>query len=127
MKNRLYDLRTEQNLYQEQIAQKLNCTQQLISKYELGKLKRIPVDFEEKLCNLFNCSIDYMRCRTNIKNEEKYSETLVKIEELIEDFYAGSENPKKGSKQDLTDEELANFLEILSYFKDVLKKFPKVN
>ena len=123
MKNRLYELRTEQKLYQEQLAQKLNCSQQLISNYETGKLKRVPVDFEEKLCNYFNCSIDYLRCRTNIKNEEKYSETLVKIEKIIEDFYANSN--KKGSTQDLTDEELNNFLEILSYFKDILKKFPK--
>jgi len=126
MKNRLYELRTEQNLYQEQLAQKINCSQQLISNYETGKLKRVPVDFEEKLCNYFNCSIDYLRCRTNIKNEEKYSETLVKIEKIIEDFYSDSSEDNKGSKLDLSDEELANFLEILSHFKDILKRFPKI-
>ena len=125
MKNRLYELRTEQKLYQGQLAEKLNCSQQLVSNYELGKLKRIPVDFEERLCNYFNCSIDYLRYRTNIRNEEKYSETLMKIEKVIEDFYFDSSNTNKGSKQDLTDEELANFLEILSHFKDILKKFPK--
>ena len=126
MKNRLYELRTEQNLYQEQLAQKINCSQQLISNYETGKLKRVPVDFEEKLCNYFNCSIDYLRCRSNIKNEEKYSETLVKIEKIIEDFYSDSSEDNKGSKLDLSDEELANFLEILSHFKDILKRFPKI-
>ena len=73
MKNRLYELRTEQHLFQEQLAQKINCSQQLVSNYETGKLRRIPVDFEEKLCNYFNCSIDYLRYRTNIRNEEKYS------------------------------------------------------
>jgi len=125
MKNRLYELRTEQKLYQGQLAEKLNCSQQLVSNYEIGKLKRIPVDFEEKLCNFFNCSIDYLRCRTNIRNEEKYSETLIKIEKVIEDFYSDSSSEKEGSRQDLTDEELANFLEILSNFKDILKKFPK--
>lgn len=124
MKNRLYELRTEQKLYQGQLAEKLNCSQQLVSNYEIGKLKRIPVDFEEKLCNYFNCSIDYLRCRTNIRNEEKYSETLIKIKKVIEDFYLDS-STSKGSKQDLSDEELANFLEILSHFKDILKKFPK--
>lgn len=123
MKNRLYELRTEQNLYQEQLAQKINCSQQLISNYETGKLRRVPVDFEEKLCNYFNCSIDYLRCRTNIRNEEKYSDTLIKIEKMIEEFYLDNDT-KKGSKQDLTEEELANFLEILSNFKDILKKFP---
>ena len=122
MKNRLYELRIKQNLFQEQLAQKINCSQQLISNYETGKLKRVPVDFEEKLCNFFNCSIDYLRCRTNIKNEEKYSDTLIKIKKMIEEFYLDN-NTKKGSTQDLTEEELANFLEILSNFKDILKKF----
>ncbi len=126
MKNRLYELRTEQNLYQEQLAQKLNCSQQLISNYETGKLRRVPVDFEERLCNYFNCSIDYLRCRTNVRNEDKYSDTLVKIEKMIEEFYMGNDT-KKGSKQDLSEEELSNFLEILSNFKDILKKFPTSN
>lgn len=126
MKNRLYELRSEQNLYQEQLAQKLNCSQQLISNYETGKLKRVPVDFEERLCNYFNCSIDYLRCRTNIRNNDKYSDTLVKIEKLIEEFYMGNDT-KEGSKQDLSEEELANFLEILSNFKDILKRFPTSN
>ena len=123
MKNRLYELRMEQNLFQEQLAQKINCSQQLISNYETGKLRRVPVDFEEKLCNYFNCSIDYLRCRSNVRNEEKYSDTLIKIEKMIEEFYL-NDNTKKGSKQDLSEEELANFLEILSNFKDILKKFP---
>jgi len=126
MKNRLHELRTQQKLYQEQLAKELNCSQQLVSNYELGKLKRVPIDFEEKLCNYFNCSIDYLRYRTNIRNEKKYSETLIKIEQIIEDFYSDTSATNGGSKQDLTDEELANFLEILSYFKDILKKFPKV-
>lgn len=123
MKNRLHDLRIEHNLHQEQLAKAINCSQQLISNYETGKLKRLPADLEEKICNYFNCSIDYLRCRTNIRNEERYSQTLIKIETIIEDFYANSEN---NSQQDLTDEELANFQEILSHFKDILQKFPKL-
>lgn len=123
MKNRLHDLRVEHNLHQEQLAKAINCSQQLISNYETGKLKRLPADLEEKICDYFNCSIDYLRYRTNIRNEERYSETLVKIESIIENFYATSENR---NQQDLTDEELANFQEILSHFKDILQKFPKL-
>ena len=123
MKNRLHDLRVEHNLHQEQLAKAINCSQQLISNYETGKLKRLPANLEEKICNYFNCSLDYLRCRTNIRNEERYSKTLIKIEALIEDFYA---NSNKNSQQDLTDEELANFQEILSHFKDILQKFPKL-
>ena len=126
MKNRLKDLRNEHNLYQEQLAKHINCSQQLVSSYETGKLRRLPADFEEKVCDYFNCSIDYLRCRTNIRNEERYSKTLEKIESIIEGFYANSENRTKENKQDLSDEELANFQEILSHFKDILQKFPKV-
>lgn len=124
MKNRLSELRIEHNLYQEQLAQAIGCSQQLISNYETGKLRRLPVDFEEKICDYFNCSIDYLRCRTNIRNEERYSKTLQKIELIIEDFYSHNEN--KGSQQDLSDEELVNFQEILSHFKDILQKFSKL-
>lgn len=123
MKNRLHELRTQHNLHQEQLAKAINCSQQLISNYETGKLKRLPADLEEKICNYFNCSLDYLRYRTNIRNEEKYSQTLIKIESIIEDFYANSD---KKNQQDLTDEELANFQEILSRFKDILQKFPKL-
>ena len=79
MKNRLCELRSEHGLLQENLAKEINCSQQLISNYETGKMKRIPVNFEEKLCDYFNCTLDYLRCRTNIRNEEKYSQTLTKI------------------------------------------------
>ncbi|MCI8272695.1 MAG: helix-turn-helix transcriptional regulator [Clostridia bacterium] len=125
MKNRLHELRSEQKLHQEQLAKAIDCSQQLISNYETGKLKRLPADLEEKICDYFNCSIDYLRCRTNIRNEKRYSQTLIKIESIIEGFYSNSEGNRK-SQQDLTDEELANFQEILSRFKDILQKFPKL-
>ena len=126
MKNRLSELRNENNLYQEQLARVIGCSQQLISNYETCKLKRLPIDFEEKICDYFNCSIDYLRCRTNIRNEERYSKTLRKIELIIEDFYSNYDGKQKNSQQDLSDEELVNFQEILSHFKDILQKFPKL-
>lgn len=125
MNNRLHELRKEKKLHQEQLAKAIDCSQQLISNYETGKLKRLPADLEEKICDYFNCSIDYLRYRTDIRNEKTYSKTLRKIEAIIEDFYADSDE-KKISQQDLTDEELVNFKEILSNFKDILKKFPKL-
>ena len=126
MKNRLCEIRNGCNLYQEQLAQAIGCSQQLISNYETGKLRRLPVDFEEKICDYFNCSIDYLRCRTNIRNEERYSKTLKKIELIIEDFFFFYDGKQKNSQQDLSDEELVNFQEILSHFKDILQKFPKL-
>jgi len=106
MKNRLFELRHERNLSQEDLAKNINCGQQKLSRYESGKTSKVDVELEEALCDYFNCSLDYLRYRSAIRNERKYSETLKKVATMIEDFYAG-DNEKK---QDLTYEELASFL-----------------
>lgn len=121
MKNRLYDLRKETDISQEDLANRLKCAQQKISRYESGKYPKVDADLEEKLCDYFNCSLDYMRCRSELRNEQKYSDTLKKVAKMIEDFYAGT----REKKQDLTDEELASFLEFITKFKDLLQNFPK--
>ena len=121
MKNRLFDLRNERKLSQEDLATITNLSQQKISRYEQGNSIKVDVELEEKLCDYFNCSLDYLRCRSSIRNEQKYSDTLKKVATLIETFYSNGDAEKK---QDLTDEELASFLEFISQFKDLLKKFP---
>lgn len=121
MKNRLSELRQEFDISQNELAEKLKLDQKKISRYESGNITRIDIDFEEKICDYFNCSLDYLRYRSAIRNEKKYSETLKKVAAMIEEFYAGN-NEKK---QDLSDEELASFLEFISKFKDLLQKFPR--
>lgn len=121
MKNRLFELRAERNLSQEDLAKQVNCSQQIISHYESGKNLKVSMEFENTICDYFNCSLDYLRYRSAIRNEQKYSDTLKKVADLIEEFY----NNGNEKKQDLTDEELASFLEFISQFKDLLKKFPK--
>ena len=54
--------------------------------------------------------------------ESAEDDTLKKVAGMIEEFYKGNGNEKR---QDLTDEELASFLEFISQFKDLLQKFPK--
>ena len=122
MKNRLFDLRTERNLSQEELDKQIDYSQQIISHYESGKNQKVSMDFENKICDFFGCSLDYLRCRSNIRNEQKYDDTLKKVAGMIEEFYKGNGNEKR---QDLTDEELASFLEFISQFKDLLQKFPK--
>lgn len=63
---RLKDLRTDKDLYQKQIANILNTTQQVYSEYELG-IRLIPIDKLDKLADFYNTSIDYIVGRTNIK------------------------------------------------------------
>ena len=105
MKNRLFDLRTERNLSQEELAKQIDYSQQIISHYESGKNQKVSMDFENKICDFFGCD-----------------DTLKKVAGMIEEFYKGNGNEKR---QDLTDEELASFLEFISQFKDLLQKFPK--
>lgn len=121
MKNRLSDLRAERNLSQDDLAKQIKFSQQIISHYESGKNSKVNMEFENALCDYFSCSLDYLRYRSAIRNEQKYSDTLKKVANLIGEFY----NDGNEKKQDLTDEELASFLEFISHFKDLLKNFPK--
>lgn len=59
MYKRIRDLREDHDLTQKQIAQKLNCSQQVYSNYELGK-RDIPTDILIKLSNLYKVSVDYI-------------------------------------------------------------------
>ena len=64
MYKRIRDLREDHDLTQKQLAQKLNCSQQVYSNYELGQ-RDIPTDILIKLSNLYNVSCDYILGLTN--------------------------------------------------------------
>lgn len=117
--NRLSELRAEKNLKQEELAKIINADINTISRYERGLLKQVYIDFENKLCDYFECSLDYLRGRSNIKNEAKYSATLKKVSSMIMNFYAtnGTEN-----KQDLSDEDLAQFEDFILRFKELFQQ-----
>ncbi len=116
--NRLSDLRTENNLNQDALAKILNVDVNIISRYERGLSKNPSMEFEESICDYFNCSLDYLRGRSNIKNEAQYSDTLKKVANMIISFYS---NDTK-NKQDLTDEELAHFEDFILQFKELFQK-----
>lgn len=117
--NRLSELRAEKNLKQEELAKIIDADINTISRYERGLLKQVYIDFENKLCDYFECSLDYLRGRSNIKNEAKYSATLKKVSSMIMNFYAtnGTEN-----KQDLSDEDLAQFEDFILRFKELFQQ-----
>ena len=56
---RIRDLREDHDLTQKEIAQKLNCSQQVYSNYELGQ-RDIPTDILIKLSQMYNVSVDYI-------------------------------------------------------------------
>ena len=64
MYRRIRDLREDKDLKQRQIAEYLNCSQQVYSNYELGQ-RDIPTDVLIKLSNYYNVSVDYLLGLTN--------------------------------------------------------------
>ena len=65
-KNRLCDLREDNDLKQKDLAAMLNIHQTTYSDYELGKIN-IPTAILHFLADFYKVSIDYLLGRTNIK------------------------------------------------------------
>lgn len=59
MYRRIRDLREDNDLTQKEMANKLNCSQQVYSNYELGQ-RDIPTDILIKLSRLYKVSVDYI-------------------------------------------------------------------
>ena len=60
----LYDLRTDNDLTQQQVADYLLCNRQVYARYERG-LREIPVSMLIKLADLYKTSVDYILGRTD--------------------------------------------------------------
>ena len=59
MYQRIRDLREDRDLKQRQIADYLNCSQQVYSNYELRQ-RDIPTDILIKLSEFYGVSVDYL-------------------------------------------------------------------
>lgn len=62
---RLKDLREDKDLLQKEIADILNTSQTVYSRYERG-FQTIPVQHLIKLADFYNTSTDYILGRTNV-------------------------------------------------------------
>ena len=105
--NRIKMLREELGMTQQELADKLEGAKSTIAMYEKGDRKP-SLEVLVKLSEIFNCSIDYILCKTDIRNIEqefnfayhKETEGLSEdeIREALE-FYKkikyGKENDKK--------------------------------
>lgn len=56
---RIRDLREDNDFKQRQLADYLNCSQQVYSNYELGQ-RDIPTDVLIRLSKFYNVSVDYL-------------------------------------------------------------------
>ena len=66
MRLRIRDLREDNDLKQQQVADYLVCDQSLYSKYE--RLERpLPLELADKLADFYGVSVDYLLGRPNVK------------------------------------------------------------
>jgi len=63
MYRRIRDLREDRDLKQRQLAEYLQCSQQVYSNYELGQ-RDIPTDILIRLADFYGVSIDYLLGQT---------------------------------------------------------------
>lgn len=56
---RIRDLREDRDLKQREVAEFLNCSQQVYSNYELGQ-RDVPSETLIRLSRLYNVSVDYI-------------------------------------------------------------------
>lgn len=67
---RIRDLREDHDLKQKELAQILNCSQQVYSNYELGQ-RDIPTDILIKLSDFYHVSVDYILGITDNPNIQR--------------------------------------------------------
>lgn len=70
MYQRIRDLREDHDLKQRQLAEILNCSQQVYSNYELGQ-RDIPTDVLIRLADFYHVSIDYLLGQTSNPKRNK--------------------------------------------------------
>ena len=70
MYHRIRDLREDRDLKQRELADLLNCSQQVYSNYELGQ-RDIPTEVLIKLAAFYNVSIDYLLGQTSNPKRNK--------------------------------------------------------
>ena len=70
MYERIRNLREDRDLRQRQVADYLNCSQQVYSNYELGQ-RDIPTDVLIKLAAFYDVSVDYLLDQTSNPKRNK--------------------------------------------------------
>lgn len=77
---RIKFLRNELGLTQEQLANKLPNVKgkSSIANYENGS--NLPSDeVKLKMCEIFNCSLDYLMCKSDIRNPEEIDNSKINV------------------------------------------------
>lgn len=84
-RNRIYELRKDAQMSQQQLADKIGVNKQTISQYERG-VREPQFDTLGKLCDFFNVSIDYLLGRDSVTMRLLTSDEV----RLVNAYRAGS-------------------------------------
>lgn len=68
--NRIKFLRDEANMTQQELANKLDGAKSTVAMYE-NETRKPSMEVLIKLSEIFNCSIDYILCKSDIRNPEE--------------------------------------------------------
>lgn len=68
--NRIKKLREELDLKQDELAKKLGVSPSAVGMYERD-LREANDDIKLRMCNLFNCSMDYLTGKSDLRNYDK--------------------------------------------------------
>lgn len=71
MQNRVRELRKERDMLQGELANKINVSQQTISRIENGD-NALPADILVDLADFFGVSVDYILFRSDTRRTEEY-------------------------------------------------------
>ena len=93
--NRIKFLREEVGMTQQELADKLNGAKSTVAMYEKGDRKP-SLEVLIKLSEIFDCSIDYILCKTDIRNSEEIDDPigLAKIGFNMKDYSPPTETQK---------------------------------
>lgn len=67
--NRIKDLRIADSISQGELAKMMNCSSMTISRYEREE-REIDRETICRLCDIFDCSADYLLCRSDMRKPE---------------------------------------------------------
>ena len=77
--DRIKELRTEKDIFQQQLADKLGVSKSTVAMWETNK-REPDIGILNKLADFFNCSIDYLLERTNDRTDESVLDKALAID-----------------------------------------------
>lgn len=101
--NRIKSLREEFGYTQQELANKLDGAKSTIAMYE-NETRKPSLDILVKLSEIFNCSIDYILCKSNVRNsvEIQIDTDKINIGLSANDYENITDNQKSKLKNSLS-------------------------